>query len=299
MLRVAPHAQQVAAQHRGRVASRRGQGAGGRVLIGRPPFVRSGRSGRGRRRRGRGWSRRGARPRRPRGRGGRARPQRRRRRRRSGRWSVERVVVACGAGEGERGRVQGRRVGEPQPDVPPGTSRLSSAGVPSATIRPPSRTATRWASWSASSRYCVVSRTVTPSATSPRTMSHIARRLRGSRPVVGSSRKITGGSPISVMARSSLRRMPPENPATGLLGGVRRSKRSSRSSARRRALDAAEVVQVGHQPKVLLGGEQVVDGRELAGDADRGTHGVGMTSRRRGRPPPPYRRRRGPAWTGC
>ncbi|WP_449290104.1 hypothetical protein [Nonomuraea zeae] len=39
---------------------------------------------------------------------------------------------------------------------------------------------------------------------------HIVRRLRGSSPVVGSSRKMICGSPTSVMARSSLRRMPPE-----------------------------------------------------------------------------------------
>ena len=36
------------------------------------------------------------------------------------------------------------------------------------------------------------------------------RRLRGSRPVVGSSRKMIRGSPTRVMARSSRRRMPPE-----------------------------------------------------------------------------------------
>ena len=37
-----------------------------------------------------------------------------------------------------------------------------------------------------------------------------ARRLRGSSPVVGSSRKITRGEPTSVIARSSRRRIPPE-----------------------------------------------------------------------------------------
>ena len=41
-------------------------------------------------------------------------------------------------------------------------------------------------------------------------VSHMVRLLRGSNPVVGSSRKITFGAPTSVMARSSLRRMPPE-----------------------------------------------------------------------------------------
>jgi len=41
-------------------------------------------------------------------------------------------------------------------------------------------------------------------------ISHMVRRLRGSSPAVGSSRKITDGSPTKVIARSSLRRIPPE-----------------------------------------------------------------------------------------
>jgi len=49
-----------------------------------------------------------------------------------------------------------------------------------------------------------------PFATSSRMISHIVRRLRGSSPVVGSSRKITLGRPTNVMARSRRRRMPPE-----------------------------------------------------------------------------------------
>jgi hypothetical protein len=40
------------------------------------------------------------------------------------------------------------------------------------------------------------------------------------------------------------------------------------------AFQAPEVVQVGHEDQVLLAGEQVVDRRELAGDADRGTDRV-------------------------
>ena len=80
--------------------------------------------------------------------------------------------------------------------LPPGTRRFSSLGVPSATIRPWSSNAIRDARRSASSRYWVVSRMVTPSATSSRTICHMTRRLRGSRPVVGSSRKMIRGSPI-------------------------------------------------------------------------------------------------------
>ena len=65
---------------------------------------------------------------------------------------------------------------------------LSSSGVPVAMTVPWSMTAISLASWSASSRYWVVSSTVTPVAVRPRTMSHISLRLRGSSPVVGSSR---------------------------------------------------------------------------------------------------------------
>ena len=54
-------------------------------------------------------------------------------------------------------------------------------------------TVIRSASRSASSRYCVVSSTVVPSATTRRTASQTSARPRGSSPVVGSSRKSTAG----------------------------------------------------------------------------------------------------------
>ena len=94
------------------------------------------------------------------------------------------------------------RAGRPRPSA--------RAGVPSAAIRPSSMIPTRSASWSASSRYCVVRKTVVPSSFSLRTSSQIAMRLTGSRPVVGSSRNSTRGSWTSAVARSSRRRMPPE-----------------------------------------------------------------------------------------
>jgi NAD(P)-dependent dehydrogenase (short-subunit alcohol dehydrogenase family) len=61
----------------------------------------------------------------------------------------------------------------------------------------------------------VVSRTVQPSATRPRIVSHIWPRVRGSSPVVGSSRKISGGRVIRLAARSRRRLIPPENLAIG------------------------------------------------------------------------------------
>ena len=91
-----------------------------------------------------------------------------------------------------------------------GSSCLSSARVPSAMIRPSWRIAIRSASCSASSRYCVVSSTVVPWPASSRTVLQTSSRDCGSSPVVGSSRKSTGGSPIRLIAMSRRRRMPPE-----------------------------------------------------------------------------------------
>jgi predicted ATPase/DNA-binding SARP family transcriptional activator len=116
----------------------------------------------------------------------------------------------------------------------PGMSCLSSSAVPWATIRPPLSTAIRSAGWSASSRYWVVGKMVTPSSTKPRIACHMPRRLRGSRPVAGSSRKITGGLATSVIARSSRRFMPPEYWIGGFLRASTRSNCSSSSWTRRR-----------------------------------------------------------------
>ena len=90
------------------------------------------------------------------------------------------------------------------------TEALSCPGVPSAITLPWSITAIPSASWSASSRYCVQSRIVVPSATSARMMSQTWLRERGSSPVVGSSRNISCGVTTMLAAMSSRRRMPPE-----------------------------------------------------------------------------------------
>ena len=87
---------------------------------------------------------------------------------------------------------------------------LSSCGVPSAMTSPWFTTTIRSASSSASSRYCVVNRTVTPSSSNSRMAPHTRWRDVGSSPVVGSSRKSTGGRVIKDAAKSSRRRMPPE-----------------------------------------------------------------------------------------
>jgi hypothetical protein len=78
-------------------------------------------------------------------------------------------------------------------------------------VQEPLRALAEWLHWTLSldeqlcSRYCVVSRMVTPSATRSRMSCHMVWRLRGSRPVVGSSRKISRGRPIKVIAMSRRR----------------------------------------------------------------------------------------------
>jgi hypothetical protein len=68
---------------------------------------------------------------------------------------------------------------------------------------PWSMIAIRSASTSASSRYCVVRKTVTPSSRARcETSLHMSARLEGSRPVVGSSRKRIRGLCTSASARS-------------------------------------------------------------------------------------------------
>ena len=115
-------------------------------------------------------------------------------------------------------RVQGARAGELEPDVSARTRRFSSSAVPSATIRPRSRTAIRSASWSASSRYWVVRKIVTS----------LAARLADDLPHRATTPRIQAGCwfveedhpwirrPESWLGRAC-RRMPPEYVETRLL----------------------------------------------------------------------------------
>jgi len=66
------------------------------------------------------------------------------------------------------------------------------------------------ASFLASSRYCVVRNTVVPLLARFWITCHTSMRPSGSRPVVGSSRKMICGEPMRLMAMSRRRRMPPE-----------------------------------------------------------------------------------------
>ena len=117
---------------------------------------------------------------------------------------------------------------------------LSCAGVPWATTAPWSSTTISSASWSASSRYCVVRTIVVPSSARLRTTCHSCIRLSGSRPVVGSSRNSTLGAPTMLAARSRRRRMPPENVLVrpGGVGEVDEVRAGARRGRRRRSCAA-------------------------------------------------------------
>ena len=133
---------------------------------------------------------------------------------------------------------------------------------------PWSMTQMSWARWSASSRYWVVSSRVVPPATSSLMTSHSCWRLRGSRPVVGSSMNITGGRDDQ-----RGREVEPAAHAAGVglggaVGGVGEVERSSSSSARPSAALALQLVELADHLEVLAAGQVLVDRRELAGQAD-------------------------------
>ena len=76
---------------------------------------------------------------------------------------------------------------------------------------------------------------MSPRAAARARLAQISLRLRGSRPVVGSSRNSTCGRVSRLDAMSSRRRMPPELVRPGRSAACARPNRSSSSPARRRA----------------------------------------------------------------
>ena len=135
---------------------------------------------------------------------------RRRRRERDHRQSVRRRHRVAEAREDRLGRstspsaIDSSRCGSP---IWPSARRA----CPRRPSCPSSMIPTRSASWSASSRYCVVRKTVVPSSFRRRTSSQIAMRLTG----VESGRRLVEEQHARARARarcarSSRRRMPPE-----------------------------------------------------------------------------------------
>ena len=120
---------------------------------------------------------------------------------------------------------------------------------------------------SASSRYWVVSKTVVPSASSSSMRSHIASRLRGSRPVVGSSRKSTDGRRSGSWRCRAVGACHRSSPSR--LGRQRQRGRSARAArARGWRASAAHVEEPADVLHVLAPGEALVDRGVLAGEAD-------------------------------
>ena len=109
----------------------------------------------------------------------------------------------------------------------------SSARVPCAWIRPPPMMIIRSATASTSASRCEESSTVPPRSAKPRSSPRIQRMPSGSRPLAGSSRISTSGSPSSAWARPRRWRMPSE-----YLPTRRRAAVSSRPTSSSSVVDA-------------------------------------------------------------
>ena len=167
-------------------------------------------------------------------------------------------------------------------------SRFSSSGVPWATVRPWSSTTMSSARRSASSRYWVVSTRVVPLRTRSRSISHRSPRLRGSSPVVGSSRNSTSGS-----ATRLARQVEPAAHAAAerlhqLVAGVGEVEPLEQLVAAPAGLGLRQAVQAADHLEVQPGGHQPVDRGLLGGDTDAPAHLVAglhhVEAGHRGRP---------------
>ena len=176
----------------------------------RGPRPRPGRAGAARRRRP---SPRGRRPR------ARPRPAADRRRR--------------GASPGRRGEARRRAPARSSASTMVPDSVSSSARVPCAWIRPPPMIIIRSATASTSASRCEESSTVPPRSAKPRSRPRIQRMPSGSRPLAGSSRIRTSGSPSSAWAKPRRWRMPSEYLPTRRRAAVSSRPTSSSSASTR------------------------------------------------------------------
>ena len=148
--------------------------------------------------------------------------------------------------------------------------RLQRVRRPVATIRPWSMIPMRSARTSASSRYCVVRKTVTPSSRASRaTSSHSSERLCGSRPVVGSSRKRMRG-PVDERQGQVQPALHAAGVAADLaVGGVDQAHPLEQRVAARPALGPVQALQRRLQPHVVAAGQERVERGLLERRADR------------------------------
>ena len=121
-----------------------------------------------------------------------------------------------------------------------------------------------------------MSSSVVPSMTSSRMMSHISSRLRGSSPVVGSSRNSTWGLPTRLAPRSSRRRMPPEYVLATSVRRLCEVEPLEDLLAAPLRLRSRDVVQATDHLEVLEPGEVLVDGGVLPGEADHVAELLGL-----------------------
>jgi hypothetical protein len=119
-------------------------------------------------------------------------------------------------------------------------------------------------------------RTVVPPFASDPISSHIARRPFGSRPVVGSSRKMTGGCDMSAAPE-----VEPAAHPTGIgphrpVGGIGQLEALDERIGPFASLAGIEAVQAAEHAQVLAAAEHLVERRVLARHADATTCLVGM-----------------------
>ena len=202
------------------------------------------------------------------------------------------------AGERLSDQRPGRRRSRPRPRSGRRRPALQlGRGAGRRSARPWSMTVIRSASWSASSRYCVVSSTVVP----PRDQA--ADRVPD---LVPAARVEAGGRLVEEqhLRRQDHARRP------GRAGGACRRCSSSRPCRRRRpgrtapaarrpaasAARRAEVEQPAEQLEVLPAGEDLVDRGVLAGEADPAAYLLRVARRRRRPATSPCRRRPRAGW---
>ena len=115
-----------------------------------------------------------------------------------------------------------------------------------------------------------------PFRVSIRMMSQTWLRLRGSRPVVGSSRNRSSGVTTRLAAMSSRRRMPPEKALTWRCVASASPKAREQFVRSRLRLAAAIAEEPAEEDEVLVAGEVLVDRGELPGEADPPADRVGI-----------------------
>ena len=179
----------------------------------------------------------------------------------------------------------------------PRLASFNCCGVPCAMTRPWSTTTMSWASSSASSRYCVVSSTVTPSPSSSRMASQTRSRDVGSRP----SRRLVqeqhgrpghqGAGQVQPAAHAA--RVALDHP----VGGVGQLELRQQLLGPGPGVGPTEVRQLADQHQVLAPGQQWVQRRVLGGHADVASHLARVPQHVDARPPSPSPNRVAPAWS--